>query len=312
MIFRKLFDLVSKADSLPDASRLKTWSDIIVSLLTTPATVVATLVGGSLAFFQWYLPYREAESKKQAILRSPVHVGIMVKAVPDFNAESTINGNTYIPIIVHAEAQNTTNREYAILDARWIALGIQVIPRAESNIRDLKQQSVQDNINSLDPRHYQYYSERARLIASGGIFSSDNVIRPSEVLRQSFVIYTKKNELNYLRIQFSIPIIAKSTQKYLKDEFSMKPRLLYRSNEVVDTAEWWLCPDSAGMSNGGESVRFFEKTCQDMSDDKMSLETRETFWSPLLHRGPRKPVIDEGNYLLSFATINLPFRAEDR
>jgi hypothetical protein len=312
MIFRKLFDLASKADSLPDASRLKTWSDIIVSLLTTPATVVVTLVGGSLAFFQWYLPYREAESKKQLIVRSPVHVGIIVKAVPDFNAVSIVKGSTYIPIIVQVEAQNTTNREYAIMDSRWIALGIQVIPKAESNIQDLKQQSVQDNINSLDLRHHQYYFERTRLIASGRIFTSDNVIRPSEVLRQSFVIYTRRNELNYLRIQFSIPIIAKSTQKYLKDEFSMKPRLLYRSNEVVDAAEWWLCPDSAGMSNGGESVRFFEKTCQAMPEDEKSLEEKKTLWSTLLHRGPRIPVIAKSNYLLSFATINLPFRAEDK
>jgi len=138
------------------------------------------------------------------------------------------------------------------------------------------------------------------------------VIRPSEVLRQSFVIYTKKNDLNYLRIQFSVPIIAKSTQKYLKDEFSMKPRLLYRSSEVVDAAEWWLCPDSAGMSNGGESIRFFEKTCQAMPEDDKRLEERKTLWSTVFNRSPRKPIIAKSNYLLSFATINLTFRAEDK
>jgi len=155
-MFRKLVDFASKADSLPDASRLKTWSDIIVSLLTTPATVVVTLVGGSLAFFQWYLPYKEAESKKQVILRSPVHVGIIVKAVPDFSAASNIKGSTYIPIIVQVEAQNTTTREFAIMDSRWIALGIHVIPRAEKNPRELEQQSVQDNLDSLDARQYQF------------------------------------------------------------------------------------------------------------------------------------------------------------
>ena len=311
-MFRKLADLVSNADSLPDASRLKTWCDIIISLLTTPATVAVTLVGGSLAFFQWYLPYKEAESKKQAILRSPVHVGIMVKAVPVFSAASIIKGSTYIPIIVQVEAQNTTTREFAIMDSRWIALGIHVIPRTEKSPKELEQQSVQDNIDSLDARQHQYYFERTRLIASGRIFTSDNVIRPSEVLRQSFVIYTRKNDLNYLRIQFSVPIIAKSTQKYLKDEFSKKPRLLYRSNEVVDSAEWWLCPDSAGMSNGGESIRFFEMTCQAMPEDDKRLEERKSLWSTVFNRSPRKPVIAKGNYLISFATINLPFRANGK
>ena len=121
------------------------------------------------------------------------------------------------------------------------------------------------------------------------------------------------NEFNYLRIQLAVPILAKSTQSYLAKEFSLKPRVLYSSNDVVGAATWRLCPDDAGMSNAGDDVRLIEKACQIMLEYDNSTERKNPFSVAIARaftREERRPAIDKGNYVLSFITIDLPFRTE--
>lgn len=309
-MLQKILNLASKADALPDASKLKTWSEICFSLLTAPTSIIATAVGGSLAFFQWYLPYKEAESKKRVIQRSPVHVEVTVNARPVANLPSIIGGTEFTPVVILVAAKNTTSREFAIINSKFAVLGVIIKPNASKDdlISHDHGQDVAESASSTDFR--KYYSEQRTLVASGDIFRFDSAIRPSETLRQSLVVYTRKNSTNYLRIQITLPIIASSTEKYLEDKFNLKPIPSYRHIDTIEEVDWKLCPmkRNASVDTNTSQKALHALGCNGLNQEEKTGESQFSKPKFNIWHSNKAPAIDESNYLLSFTTIDLPLK----
>jgi len=294
-MLNRLRDLAARADRLPDASKLKTWSEIFISIVTAPTTFIAGTIAGALGFFQWWLPYIQAETKKRELLRSPVHVSVVAKAELIKEASVSLGSTKLIPLSITIDVQNKTPREFRITDSMWTLNGVELInPSSElSDSRVLHD----DSTSSINSTSFTSYSEKYSLLARGSVFGGDNVIRPSETLRRSFIAYTPAGQYAYFKVSLALPIIALSAAESLEAS-KYTPRLLYLSDQEPGLLEWRLCPKGASIETGLNANSGIRTNCKlAFSGEHNNPETRQL------------PSVSPRDYLVSIATVEIPSTA---
>lgn len=297
-MLNRLRDLAASADRLPDATKLKTWSDVFISIISAPTTFVAGTIAGALGFFQWWLPYTQAETNKRELARSAVHVSVIAKAELIKTASVSLGGTKLIPLSISIDVQNKTPREFRITDSMWTLNGVELITPSPqlSDPRVLKDSSNSSN-GSINASSFSSYSEKYSLLARGSVFGGDNVIRPSETLRRSFIVYAPARQYAYLKVSLALPIIALSAAESLEAS-QYTPRLLYLTDQEPGLFEWRLCPKGASIETGLNANPGIRANCMlVLSRKHANPDAREL------------PSVSPRDYLVSIVTVELPSSA---
>lgn len=249
---RPFRDIADELEGLPDGQKVKPWTEILISFVSTPLAIVGafvTLAGVSIAAADLYVKYSVRQAEELRIRNSPVHVALDVKVSRAPSSDIAINSTPYVALLIDVSAKNLSQRDFYILSNKWVAYGIALKPRFGFDPRDAS--AFEHSFNPSDQKQFKHLDEVKSPVASGSIFA-DNVLRPAEIISRRILVYAPNNEYRYLRLEFSLPIISKAARD---DYFEKQRKDLFLAYSGMGVGEWNLyeCPEKS-VIEGGEVV----------------------------------------------------------
>jgi hypothetical protein len=235
-------DIAEELESLPDGAKVKPWTEILISFISTPLAIIGasvTVATASFAAIDIYIKYSTKQAEEQRIRNSPVHVSLEIKATRLPASDAILNNIDYVATSVDIIAKNPSPRDFVLLNNKWTAFGIKVHPHPEVDPSD--KNSPSGDFNPTDAKRFDALSETSDPLAYGSVFT-DNILRPSETLTRRIIVYAPKSQYNYLRLSFSLPIISRSAQETLAKNKSQILLLRYLDKDVTS----WIvyqCPE---------------------------------------------------------------------
>ena len=156
-------------------------------------------MGGLWTYWTWY--------HAQIIVPStaPVNVTTEVSVKTAGPKEIANGGNRALEgIELSVSARNPSVRDIYLLSNYWVAYGLKVTPRQESNDDWLPEaiKRINTQSGSTGGRHYENQSQY--LVAVNNVFD-DSILHPEEQISRSYVFYVEQGAYDYLEVIVYLP-----------------------------------------------------------------------------------------------------------
>ena len=288
--------LALQFDSLPDATKTKSWGEAISTVFSAPiaaAGVFGTFAGLSIAAFQLIDKYNTSIDEQRKIQLSPVQVEMDVKT-EILPVEKLIGDKKHKVVKVSIRARNKAPRDFTVLSTKWVAYAykLELLPKEIAAKRSIKQE-CHDRKNCIGKLTPSYTNSKEwvaldggknnRIIIATGSLFSDNIIRPNEELFRQIILYMPTQGYHYAAFDVSMPVISRLHAKLLNDK-SVQIGVAYETSDVSPIT-LYKCPLAVDVEGTDLSAK--ETGCSLLSDEKP-----RDGWTRILAKDEDKAALD--------------------